>query len=346
MGHEICLLSTPPPPPSLFIQVLLWFNISDNWGGWGDTWGNPSGDIWDSVASEPAAADPPPDWGYDDGWSGPAPDFQAMDLFPSLDVNKQGPKRGKGFSSQPQRPKPADFSAVLGTKVSKDGSGGDKGMSGRQRNRTDSQDGKSWIQNSVDINRNRSFLDKPISSNNSTRQSYEPQSTSYLKQATKQPTQSLEDILYTPKQEPAPWGPPPKVVNKPKPQPVKNVSNIPQNTSKPLSVNTAVDSGKHNTNSNVMRPTKPWFLEEPQILADSVVNISSNTKSDISKSPVQDQVVQKSNTVVKPQAEATPVAAKKPIYNQLREQLQKVSSLGRPLVYIIQNGNITVEFAD
>ncbi|XP_063683322.1 uncharacterized protein LOC134817889 [Bolinopsis microptera] len=315
---------------------------TDNWGGWADTWGNSSGDIWDSVASEPAAADPPPDWGYDDGWSGPAPDFQAMDLFPSLAANKQGPKRGKGFGSQPQRPKPADFSAVLGTKVSKDRSG-DKGMSGRQRNRTDSQDGKSWIQNSVDINKNRSSLEKPISSNNSISQ---PQSISYLKQATKQPTQSLEDILYTPKQEPAPWGPPPKVVNKPKPQSVKDVSNNPQNTGKPLSVNTDVDSGKHDTNSNVMRPMKPWFLEEPPISTDSIFNSSSNVKSDVSKSPVQEQVVQKSNTVVKPQAEATPVAAKKPIYNQLREQLQKVSSLGKPLVYIIQNGNITVEFAD
>ena len=244
-----------------------------------------------------------------------------MDVFPSLAASKPSSKRGKTTGrNPPPRQKPADFSTVLGTRVG--GPATKHGISNHSENqmrtRKDSQDGKSWIQNSIDKNKsvdtNRQ-TDKPPNSSQSTGQT--KQSQSYLTQATREPSQSLKDILHIPSQ---------GKFSDPRPSELS-------------SMRTEV-----NTEQLKMRPQQPWFLREPSHTpAESDINVPLKGQSHNTKSPVLEKVTPTS----KPdQIDVPPVATKRPIYDQLREQLQKVSSLGKPLVYIIQNGNITVKVAE
>ena len=197
----------------------------------------------------------------------------------------------------------------------------------RMRTRTDSQEGKSWIQNSIDKNKNRSQVDK--SGTWDTGQPRSP-SSSYLQQATTQPTKSLKDILHIPAQQKSTS---PAVKVSQKSESIKDLLNI--HTPKEAELET-----------RKMRPTKPWFLQESTDSTKSGGKLSSPEASYDSTSQSKNQTAEKSKPNIQLEVEVSAAVVKKPIYEQLRDQLREVSSLGKPLVYIIQNGNITIEVAE
>ena len=196
----------------------------------------------------------------------------------------------------------------------------------RIRTRTDSQEGKSWIQNSIDKNKHRSQVDK--SGFWDSRQPRSP-SSSYLQQATTQPTKSLKDILHIPAEQKS--APPPFKVSQ-KSESIKDLLNI-------------QPPKKAESETKKMRPTKPWFLQESTDSTKSSGKISSLEASYDSTTQSKNQTAEKPKPI-QAEVEISAAVIKKPIYDQLRDQLREVSSLGKPLVYIIQNGNITIEIAE
>lgn len=249
-----------------------------------------------------------------------------------MSASRPPSKRGKTSSSQqPPRPKPADFSTVLGTKESDVGYSSvwmSNKQSDRMRTRSDSQEEKSWIQNSVNKNKHRSQnFDR--SGTWDTGQPRRP-SSSYLQQATTQPTQSLKDILHIPTQETSSSS-------------AVNVSQKSESIKDLLNIQPAK---KADPETHKMRPQKPWFLQEPTDSTRIDGKFKSQEGYNDLNSQSMNKTTEKAKTRQTTELSVSSVALKRPIYEQLRDQLREVSSLGKPLVYIIQNGNITVEVAD
>lgn len=183
----------------------------------------------------------------------------------------------------------------------------ERGVSSRPSN---NQEEKSWIQNSVAKN-NASAQQLKISSQGS-KPSSEPVHSSRTRLKVEKPSVSLHELLNVPQNN----APQPSLTEKSKLTPRSFTSSKPNVKPDLMSDKPNVMPVKQST--NITSSPSP----APPIVAPPRIGSSLNDLDFLSPPP------------------------KKDIYEQLQEQLKKVSSFGKPLVYIIQNGNITVKVAE
>lgn len=272
---------------------------SDNLGNWDTSWSNPSDDIWATVTNTQPPEPPAKDWGYDDGWSGPTPDLNSQDKFPTLGHSAAPPKKSRAAFANKPKPRP--------TVVPENRSRGEP-----------SQSGPSWIQNSVNQIKSPPRSQEPSDN---------------LTNLVRKPAASFNNILI----------------------------NTPKHVTKKISSSSEEDFEIISQPSSLSK-NKPVELVIPPIpiLAEPVIPQRPKAAEPVSQHrpiPVKSTIPQRPKgpiggpigsrlDLLDPVAVVHSLPAKVPIYTQLVTQLKQFSSKGKPLVYIIQNGNITVSIAE
>lgn len=328
-------------------------------------------DIWSTVSTPPGPAAPTPpapvkDWGYDDGWDGPAPNLSAPDQFPALGGSRKPPaKRAK--ETPKAQGKPADFSSLLGSKSAEI----------RSRERVNSgQEGMSWIQSS--IAKNKAKTQNPWSAGATNTGS----STGSRLGSVSKPAPSFSDLLKNKSNSPSSTVPKPAPTNSlrdelstnpylsnfnklhspsngydsqegtsPEYQAKSKLRNLAKPTQSLQALLSAAPSGAHAARSaapsGAHAATKSTGTAGAAKLSPVSVGNKLGNLDDVPGININTFIEEAYfHSNVSENVRTDNVEKDKTIFESLKSQMKKLSSRGKPLIYLIQNGLVVVRLAE